>query len=48
MRIFTKVNNELVVYETDADMTNVHLAIELVKKDLGAGHKAPVLALVKY
>jgi hypothetical protein len=48
MRIFTKVNGELVVYDTDATWENLPLAIEQVKQELGAGHKAPVLVLVKY
>ena len=46
MRIFTKVKGELVVYETNTD--NIALAIQMVKDELGAGHKSPVLALVKY
>ena len=48
MRIFTKVNGELVVWNTDASWDNVHLAVEQVKQELGAGHKSPVLILVKY
>jgi hypothetical protein len=48
MRIFTKVNGELVVYGTDATLDNVHLAIEEIRRELGAGHKSPVLVLVKY
>lgn len=48
MRIFTKVNGEVVVYETDATWDNLPLAIQQVKQELGAGHTAPVLVLVKY
>lgn len=48
MRIFTRVEGKLIVYETDANIDNVHLAVEQVKKELGAGHKCPVLVLVKY
>jgi hypothetical protein len=48
MRIFTKVDGKLVVYETDATLDNVHLAVEQVKQELGTAHKTPVLVLVKY
>lgn len=48
MRIFTKVKGELVVYETDATWSNISLAIQQVKQELGTEHKAPVLVLVKY
>jgi len=46
MRIFTKVDNKLIVYETNTD--DVAVAIQLVKDELGTAHKTPVLALVKY
>ena len=46
MRIFTKLKGELIVYETNT--TDIALAIQMVKDELGAEHKAPVLALVKY
>lgn len=46
MRIFTKVNGELIVYETNTK--DVALAIQMVKDELGPVHKTPVLALVKY
>ncbi len=46
MRIFTKLNGELIVYETNT--TDIALAIQMVKEELGAEHKTPVLALVKY
>lgn len=46
MRIFTKVNGKLIVYETNTD--DIALAIQMVKDELGPDHKVPVLALVKY
>ena len=46
MRIFTKVDNKLIVYETNTD--DIAVAIQLVKDELGVTHKTPVLALVKY
>jgi len=46
LRIFTKLNGELIVYETNT--TDIALAIQMVKEELGAEHKTPVLALVKY
>lgn len=46
MRIFTKVKGELIVYETNTN--DIALAIKMVKDELGADHKATVLALVKY
>jgi hypothetical protein len=46
MRIFTKVNGELVVYETNTE--DINLALKMVKDELGPEHKVPVLALVKY
>jgi hypothetical protein len=48
MRIFTKVDGKLVVYETDATWDNLSLAVEQVKQELGTAHKTPVLVLVKY
>jgi hypothetical protein len=48
MRIFTKIDNKLVVYETDATWENLPLAIAQVKQELGTNHKVPVLVLVKY
>ena len=46
MRVFTKVNGQLLVWEV-ADVT-AQEAIELVKQELGPNHKPTVLALVKY
>lgn len=46
MRIFTKVDNKLIVYETNTD--DIAVAIQLVKDELGAEHRTPILALVKY
>lgn len=46
MRIFTRVNGELQVWETN--VTDPATAIALVKNELGMAHRSPVLALVKY
>jgi len=46
MRIFTRVNGELQVWETN--VTDPAMAITLVKNELGLAHRSPVLALVKY
>jgi hypothetical protein len=46
MRVFTKVNGNLLVWEV-ANMTHEQ-AISAVRDELGVGHKATILALVKY
>ncbi len=46
MRIFTRVNGEIQVWETN--VSDPAIAIQLVKKELGLAHKSPVLALVKF
>lgn len=46
MRVFTKVNGNLLVWETQ-DMT-AEQAISAVRDELGVGHKSVILALVKY
>lgn len=46
MRVFTKVNGQLLVWEV-LDVTAPE-AIEMVRQELGPDHKATVLALVKY
>lgn len=46
MRVFTKVNGNLLVWEVDS---NDHTAaIAAVRDELGVGHKPVILALVKY
>ena len=46
MRVFTKVNGNLLVWEVDTkDHTE---AIKMVRDELGVGHKPVILALVKY
>jgi hypothetical protein len=45
MRVFTKVNGNLLVWETH-DMTPEQ-AISAVRDELGIGHKPVILALVK-
>lgn len=46
MRVFTKVNGNLLVWE----VVNVtyEQAISAVRDELGVGHKSTILALVKY
>ena len=46
MRVFTKVNGNLLVWEV-TDMTYEE-AIKAVRDELGLGHKGTILALVKY
>jgi hypothetical protein len=46
MRVFTKVNGQLLVWEV-TDVTASE-AIQMVKDELGPDHKNTVLALVKY
>jgi len=46
MRVFTKINGELAVW--DCDGTDYDSAIKAVRAELGPEHKAAVLALVKY
>lgn len=46
MRIFTKINGELAVWQVEG--SSYADAIKLVRDELGVGHKAPILALVKY
>jgi hypothetical protein len=46
MRVFTRVGNKLAVWEApDMDYAE---AIKAVRDELGAKHKATILALVKY
>lgn len=46
MRIFTKIDGKLVCWETNTESHEI--AIQLVRDELGATHKSPILALVKY
>ncbi len=46
MRVFTKINGELAVWQIDG-MTHDE-AIMAVRAELGSEHRGAVLALVKY
>ncbi len=46
MRVFTKVNGEIRVWEIDT--LDPEEAIKALRDELGAGHKPTILALVKY
>jgi len=46
MRVFTKVNGNLLVWEVES--TDPTEAIRAVRDELGVGHKPVILALVKY
>jgi hypothetical protein len=46
MRVFTKINGELAVWQIEG--SNYETAVKLVRAELGTEHKAAVLALVKY
>jgi hypothetical protein len=46
MRVFTKINGKLAVWQID-DMTHDE-AIQAVRDELGREHRGAVLALVKY
>jgi hypothetical protein len=46
MRVFTKVNGNLLVWDVE-NMTHTE-AIAAVRDELGVGHKPVILALVKY
>ena len=46
MRVFTKVNGNLLVWEVE-NMSHTE-AISAVRDELGVGHKPAILALVKY
>jgi len=47
MRVFTKINGELAVWDCSPD-THYTFAIKFVRDELGVGHKGAILALVKY
>lgn len=46
MRVFTKVNGNLLVWEVEG--SGYAEAIKAVRDELGVGHKSVILALVKY
>jgi hypothetical protein len=46
MRVFTKVNGEIRVWEIDT--LDPEEAINALRDELGVGHKPTILALVKY
>jgi hypothetical protein len=47
MRVFTKINGELAVWQIDEDM-GIDEAIQAVRGTLSVQHRGAVLALVKY
>lgn len=46
MRVFTKINGELAVWQIEG--SGYADAIKTVRDELGVGHKSTILALVKY
>jgi hypothetical protein len=47
MRVFTKVNGKLAVWQVPDDMT-LEQALEAVHQEVGSEHTTAILALVKY